>query len=133
MASKGESTGAQNTERDRKSIEIRRAKKKAKKATGKGNEQGGFSFERKVRKNRKDAEKGMPVQFETPTNRKFSVRAWDKNGDEVWSDDEILLEKFYKDWSFLQTWALRAKHGEIYQTSNRNLPLNAEFFFRRIA
>jgi len=131
MAAKGDNSGAGNSERDQKSIDIRRSKKKTKKTTGKS-EQTGFIMNRKVRKNRKSAEDAMALLPENAKGRTFSIRAWDNNGDEVWLDDNVLLETFHKDWSFMQRWALAAKHGEIYQTL-RSLPLRAEFFFRRVA
>lgn len=121
-----------NIDRDINSINIRKQKKIAKKTTGKGNSAPKFSLEPKKRKNVSYAEKDMILLEENKLNRLFSIRAWDHNGDELWKDDNLSLEQFLKDWNFMQYWALRAKHGEIFQ-QQRNSPLKGEFFFRRIA
>lgn len=131
MASKGENTGAQNLDRDMKSIQIRRDKKKAKKVTGKAQKADSFSFQYKERKNRTHAEKAMPTGMETPTHRLFSVRAWDRNGDEIWSDDKLTIDAFTQEWPSMKKWALTAKFGEII-TSTKGMPLPGEFFFRRV-
>jgi hypothetical protein len=119
-------------ERDLNAQATRKAKKQAyvKKTQQKAET---FSFERITRKGMSDALKEMVVSSEDSVsqNRLFSIRAWDRKGDEVWSDDRLTLDQFQKDFPYMVYWATKAKLADL-QVMERVTPVAGTFYFRRV-
>lgn len=120
--------------RDEQAQEMRRAKKKG--YVKKGNVRESFAIEKVKRKTLHDACDEMRVAgniavFQKYENRKFSIRAWDKNGDELWNENEISVQSLIKDWSFMKFWSENVDLGGCIEVQ-RNTPVKANFYFRRV-
>ena len=79
----------------------------------------------------------METLYEDSAHRLFSVRAWDRQGFELWSDDMLSLNEMQNYFPSLAYWMTKARFGEVQEFLAHTFKfegygITADFYFRRV-